>query len=278
MFKFRKKNAQPDLDVIVIGETHTDESHIDKECKLIKKYLPEYVLYEGHDNTTPEENDNLLELFKRDTLAELAEDVHLNLTDINLGKKTFKRTKRDPILDQFLSGKRPRSYQKLIHTPLSRLAPSVLYNLKDTIINSDNPNVHAAIQYMFGVVSQHLRLKEDCFLKSDSSKLYETIAKSGAKLVGCDIDKSDTGADIDKFCEEHRAEREQTMGSRAVEYAGKRKTNKPIIMIVGQNHIKDSSEIIPILEEAKLSYKLIKPKIRKTYKDQFYHLTLEKSL
>jgi hypothetical protein len=280
MFKFRKKKTQPDLDVIVIGEAHTNESHIDKECNLIEEYLPEYVLYEGKDNYTPEKSKNLLKFFENTTLNEIANEVHADLKTIGLGKKQIKKNERNSIVDMFSGGKKPKLYRTLINTPLYDLAPSVLHNLIETldseeVADSKNMNLNAAKQYITRVILEHICFKTDHMFTSERSKLYATIAKNGAQLVGCDIDKSDLSvAEIHKLC----GEREQTMGSCAVEYAGKRKTNKPIIMIVGQHHTEDDSGIIPILEESELKYKIIKPKVRATRKDQFYHLTLEKSL
>lgn len=124
--------------------------------------------------------------------------------------------------------------------------------------------------------------------------LYRAIAKTDGKLAGCDIKKNPPRLEdvierdhqrggresqdatigeeeesgytdtydryeeqLDAYIKKTMAWRERTMGARIVNYAQQRVTKKPIIAIVGSDHLRPDSGIYPILEIAGIRWKTI---------------------
>ncbi|HIP66642.1 MAG TPA: hypothetical protein EYH09_00765, partial [Candidatus Nanopusillus sp.] len=76
------------LDVILIGETHTDLKQAYEIAKIIKKYKPEYVLYEGFDK----DYSSIVEKAGL-SLQELCEKYQMPLEDMGLTKDVLNKDK-----------------------------------------------------------------------------------------------------------------------------------------------------------------------------------------
>jgi hypothetical protein len=270
-----RQSPKKDLDLIIFGEAHTDDAHMKKECALIRKHSPEYILSEGFDNAKPQETQKIIDLYKNTTLSKLAEKYNTNLVDIGLGKKIMKNINNDSNPMSIFGGIIPKRYKTLINTPLYKIHSDTLDNLNLMLGEnySENPQINEIQIKLSSAINTFNLVKINDVFKQNNGYLYETVAKSGAKLVGCDIDKSKltTAEALGQG-----TLREETMGQRAVEYIGKRKTKNPVIMIIGGKHAKKTSEVFPILDAAEINYKILTPRHAKlnSYKDKYYNATI----
>jgi hypothetical protein len=286
----RRKN---DLELILIGEDHTDNKHPEEEAKLIETFAPEFVLFEGFDDWGPEKTQRFIEAYKIATLKELANLVHISPEDMGINQDTIHILKRKiqeehqaytSIYEakgregKILSERElkndlkriPNSYTGLLNVPLYQLPMDALSGLKEIIIDSttDETDLETKKQVL-DVISKLERISSaDQANSIDSSHvpIYRAIAKINGQIVGCDIDKA--GLDYkakekqENFdqklarIEENRERRETQMADIAQTYIRKRKTDAPLIEIVGKNHLKKDSHLIRRLNAAGINYKI----------------------
>lgn len=93
----------------------------------------------------------------------------------------------------------------------------------------------------------------------DTIRVYHAATQVGADIVGCDINRGDeeslVGLDALIRVNPHR---ERGMGEQISQYANKRKTDRPILAIIGGIHSRKRSEIYPVLDEAGVRYRIVK--------------------
>ena len=178
----------------------------------------------------------------------------------------------------------PQTYAELISHPLYDFHPLVL-NILYTSMKREG---HASdrIQELRGYVLDHSK----CTNRKIGNIVYAAV-QSGSKLAGCDISKksmhqlmkemiSETdekreeigiedeysgigmlirlGEKLKDYEKEIIIDREDTMGERIAEFAKKRKTNKPVIAIIGSHHLRTDSGIYPILHRYGIKYRTMR--------------------
>ena len=202
-------------------------------------------------------------------------------------------------------GKIHGTYKELVETPLYELGGKVLDYFIDVVSDKCRSSIGEegsevlyrklhAIQDLASPF-KHQEIENLTQNVRGRQRVYHAVADTGSKLAGCDIQKElpelntenvedlehvenliNFFQDLSSYVQENNSAREQEMGRRMVEYAIKRDTNRPIIAIVGAGHINKDSGIFPVLDEAGISYRLIKQKsfANNTLKGSLYSLNL----
>lgn len=71
-------------DVILIGEIHTSDEHKVEQADLIRNYRPEFVLHEGFNTTTPEDNEPLITNYSMSTILDFSRVTGIALSDLGI--------------------------------------------------------------------------------------------------------------------------------------------------------------------------------------------------
>ena len=208
-------------------------------------------------------------------------------------KRTYKESMKE-MKDE--DRKIPRSLEKLLDTPLyqlprpakSHIVWTCLQMLMDKIkeqlstpgcSNPDELKVrHSRLVAMVKLLSLNLSYIRE--LDGRENPIYLASAKVGAKLAGCDIDKSDSPRyeakdvkcknqeksdeeffkaliSLKKYIGEKNEIREKTMGERMARFVHLKTKNTPVISIVGQYHIRKKSFIHGVLQNENIRYRCI---------------------
>ncbi|MBT3582883.1 hypothetical protein HN924_03105 [Candidatus Woesearchaeota archaeon] len=282
------------LELILIADDHTSTDLIKKEAKLIEEKQPEYVLLESLNDLPPEQAQKFIDIYKIATLNELANHVGINLNDLNIapnvipsinralawkvaeakrdvyslgGSQKDKKATFSAIKEEMYSGV-PKDFNSLLNTPLYTFSSEILEVIK-TRINTSQADP-SAVDWVYHKIKF---FGKDLGSMHQIGYLLRAIGTAGATPAGCDIDKSGLRknllrGDPDKLFDrlkEHQdkveskdTEREIKMGNTFVEYVKKRTHEKPIIGIVGKLHLKKTSPIHSILDNAGINYKVEK--------------------
>ena len=209
-------------DVIIIGETHTDEGHGTDQARMIKRHRPEYVLSEGFGNLNPEDTKKFIDRYKTVTLSDLSGVSGIDLEQMGIGKGTLqairgkvtqyvedtlniyrtelsdKEAKKLAKEDAKREGIVPRNYKQLVNTPFYEFLPEVLNIVRDQVSDKRDAETYQdnfALFRKLGTIREYLLTFE---IKSQNNKwenirgserVYHAIAQSGIELAGCDIQK-----------------------------------------------------------------------------------------
>ena len=259
-------------DIIIIGETHTDRGHVTDEARMIRRHQPEYVLLEVLGKLEPEDTQESLSVYKVCTLNGLSQQIDVPLTDLGIDKTIFKlledrinqeiqrttsKETKNNSLQQY--GKVPRNLKQLAETPSYKLSLDFLSFLGEiiykTYIRKSNEHEREICVYLSGFRGAEFEW---------NNELYNAIVQTGSKLAGAGIKRPKLRIDESKYLElidyllASSPKLEQIMGRRIVEYVKKRITERPVIAIVGGDHIKKNSSIYPLLEDAGIKYRIAK--------------------
>ena len=201
---------------------------------------------------------------------------------------------------QMKQGVVPRTRKQFLETPVYALNFMVYNTLRDTFFNYSDGSVEGATKAGYRRIQQFLRLRRSSrYGEHSDHAVYRACAQMGCELAGCDIDKKvPTGLDevkweedddsfddslgtyfdrLNAYIHEKNPERERVMGQRIIEYAERRKTDRPVVAIVGANHLRKYSDIFPLLDERGVTYKtrVLKPsRAKKPLEDLFYAINL----
>ena len=263
-------------DLIIFGEDHVNVDHTREQAKAIKKYNPEFVLWEGlrdkrHDDELVQkyikihETVTLEEIFKKEGLDFEIFDKNL-ISEI---KKAVNETKK--YYNSKEEGIIPKSLKKLLTTPIYEMPFEVLKCVEDWLLDYslNKSDLDKKIERVLDYI--HYFTTIDSLLDSDKKKMHillRTVAKTKTKLAGCDLSYKIPKNNLQNYLDEIDSLREEEMSKKMVEYVKKRKTKAPVIAIIGKKHLDEDSKIYPKLEEAEIKYKVIKQKTSNTFKDK----------
>jgi hypothetical protein len=168
----------------------------------------------------------------------------------------------------------PESQVQLLETPFYELDSRVLESLEGVI----SKNISESACPMEVINKQGRALSHIYNIQSVSRKsgyndiIFREVGKIGGMLAGCDISKSDMPKienvddqgsiseyfqTLSDYVKGKDMQREEEMGRRTALYAGKRQTKRPIVAIVGRDHLKGDSYAFKPLDDAGIKYKVI---------------------
>ena len=307
-------------DVVLIGENHVDlrQAHIIAE--MIRKYRPEHVLLEAFDDKPPEELENLVNFYRVRTLEDVCRHHGVSLEDLGLGEDVLREIKEEldrelrriadlyrrkgrkgekealelARRDLFEEGHVPRDYEELKKTPLYLLHPKVIDILCGKVSEKQLERVERSgkiddVLKRMERVRKHVEAyRRDSSIEGIRRRRHDIIlsavADVGAKLAGCDLDKSALVEEIrridDRFLDRmarygrslgedavkgavtvfrslvertteiaravgsHNPERERAMYERIKEYLNKHPSNTPVIAVVGRTHTESIARML----------------------------------
>ncbi|MFH0889992.1 MAG: hypothetical protein V1836_02500 [Candidatus Aenigmatarchaeota archaeon] len=180
-------------------------------------------------------------------------------------------------------GKTPKEYKSLVRTPIHELGANAINAIENSIGKKQDEYVKRGDIKSNEVLTTVIRfLTKYSSFYGDSMKKIRTIgysaAQVGAKLAGCDIEKEIPKTDLgdgkdpmqymenfasmvdklNQYATSKNPEREREMGNKIVGYAKQRKTDCPIIVIIGDYHARKDSGVYEALKEAGLKYKTVR--------------------
>ena len=176
------------------------------------------------------------------------------------------------------SGVIPKEIEELIKTPLYEFSSASYQAVERFIFKTmaETDSSHPKFEKIWD-----LKNYLDQMVPIHRSKLPHQVIRAstliGSELAGCDINKDDLPridsesdstpegitnefVNLANYVNGNRKRREETMATRMIEFANKRKNASPVIVVVGSTHIKRSSFIHPALRAAKIKYRTIKQK------------------
>lgn len=119
-------------EVILLGETHGEDSHTELEEEAIYRTQPRYVLYEGLNEADPEELDELIDKMDRSSLRELQEYFEDKYADSEFladdTRELYEEARNlAPEEDRAVidNGKFPESYEEFMEMPFFRMDEKV---------------------------------------------------------------------------------------------------------------------------------------------------------
>lgn len=248
-------------DAILVGECHNDFEADKKQIDLIDRCNPEYVLFEGLNDFKPEDLKDIASLLKRATIK----DQGVNLDNLGIDDDFVSGFNRDysPCEEPlFYEGVFPRTREQWANTPFFDYSADALGELVSAVSNSVGKK-----KLGFDELAKISSLLRDINEAGDFAGIFKNNAATlrvlrhiylkGSLAAGCDIgDKDVRNKDLYKWMEETDARRERVMGESVVKYAAMRKTDNPIIAIVGSDHLARKSGIYVPLKEGRIKYKV----------------------
>jgi hypothetical protein len=314
-------------DAIIVGETHTDGGHVVDQDRLIRRHKPEYVLHEGLDNMEPEDLQDVVESYKAATLGELSKETGIDLEDMGINESVMTGINNEYLKDveehtdfyrnkgighkkatemakNYRDGYLPKTFNELLQTPVYKLNPNTVGVLNNVIFEKAEDHEFRGDHDLTDTVAKfpkmlgHFRRFHQ---ESRIDTIFRSVAQTGGKIAGCDIEKelptidipadastsntdseeeamrfvkalSDYRDSLSTYVEENNSNRERTMGDRIIGFAEERKTKRPVMAIVGANHAKPDSDIYPVLEDAGIKYRVITQRhLRRSVLGNFFY-------
>jgi len=279
-------------DVIIYGENHTDDAHKTEQEDAIRHYRPEYVLMERLNNEDPEQTKGYNDLYSHVTLREVAAKSDMSLEDLGITEALAKDI-RDDTEAEPSRGIVPDTYDELIDTPVFEYNYSTVNKIREAVMQRSQEVAEQDIELgkaIFQTGSYVRKLMTINPRERAAERVYRAGAQVGARFVGCDTDKSELPRmntdDIDpedreeyakrmneynqelaSYVEGANDEREQTMGRRISEFSRKRNTNRPLVAIVGAEHVKGDSRVHEELRRQGVNYRVIIQKHKSCVED-----------
>jgi len=288
-------------DVLIIGENHINSYHAETEAKIIEDFKPKYVLLEQSQTSdtckedTLRKFENIIKIAR--TLKDFSEisgiplDIILDVFEktkpyIKEIKERVKEKLRNKTLYVEIANIIPTTPKELLETPYYRI-PSEFWELYSKIaeeemwklynklseggkklINWQNPPLRyyqLLHQIAFGYYLSNLSLEVKGIDRGAST--YKLIVMDSAIRTGAKIGCFDTNEEIrNKSLFDYVAlkERERIMGLNIIKYL--KENGGPIIVITGNDHARKDSELLKVLEEHGIKYRVIRlPTLPFTY-------------
>ena len=278
-------------DAVIIGEIHVCGAHPKYEAAAILRYRPEYVLMEGFNTTEPKDNEEKVMFYGVANVNDLSSISGLKPEEMGIRPETIPDIKdaikkENDFFDSLPEGARqavketlvdkgivPKSYGQLLETPFYELNLNVNRVLARSINGEKerNPQESETLGELLKIVVGHVDYEDKDARRV--ARVVHAIAKVGAELAGCDSKKGHPTIDKDLppkeypnyvneltgWIDRNDQQREIYMGRRIAEFAAKRKTDAPVIAIIGSDHVKKGSFVQDILDIAELNYRVLTP-------------------
>lgn len=273
-------------EVIIIGERHANEYHQKIEARLIKMYKSEFIFSEGVD--TSEKTKNELNDFKK--FHNLFRDYILKIPLKDIAIKYG--------LDVEALFRSYSNETHLLYKPLGELTSEEIVDIRmnifliklDLLKDLDmSENIQSILERSKSNIEKVQRIEKiegvinTIWQYKDRLPVFEAVYDVGATILGYDVDFSkaprlnnnaknpaEYGKKFDEFAKNSR--RGYIMARSIEKYIGK--TKKPIIAIVGQEHLEEGSKLLEMLDEIGINqYRVIElPGREKPEKNLLYRL------
>lgn len=286
--------------VILIGENHSDAYHPRIEARIIEKCKPKFVLFEGVDSSEEAQKalekwiygkgPNLYHEYMEMSLKDVGKKYNLDLELLfeRYGNRAdlLDKSSGDPTPNEGRMAKLIKKLSKsytitpdLLDKPLGNLTPeervipqliilrvalfNAIYGTQNKVETSQPTDLEKLAK-----IKNHLDIAWQYNLELP---VYKAIRKVDATPAGCDVDRSNVSIGVEnlrnylkKFMDFSMSpERESTMASSIKRYA--EKTARPVVAIVGKNHLRRDSKLLEELEKSEVKYRAIKlPDIEKS--------------
>lgn len=210
-----------------------------------------------------------------DRIKKREKELLNEITDFYINRGNDEKSAKEKACSEMKQeGLFPKNYKSLLKTPVYELHAEVISVIQDLIVGKTNSlNEGSELYRRLYALEEYLsyfRIEGfNADLRRRTDRVLHAIADVKGKLAGCDIDKEIPKIgrgpeatvklfdDLTDYTTAKREERENEMGQKAVKYASRRMTKRPIIMKIGRMHARESSSIYSHLNAAGLKYRTI---------------------
>jgi hypothetical protein len=241
-------------DAIIIGETHVDRGNGEKEASLIRIVAPEFVVVEPYYKQ--EDLDKKSSLYRESTLSKIfdrygidpdSEDRETLDSYVWMLKPEKVDEIREKIWQHELDAAEEGDEEKM--SRYRRANTHLLW------LRRDDLDTHVTLDYVLQAASDvGARVVSGGIAERKVARLETEYTND---FLGALAEYSEKSK---RVLEETDPKLEENFARTILRCVRERKTNRPVIGIIGKHHVREDSEIYSILDETGLNYKVIRLK------------------